>query len=135
MAPSVVGFALINSFTFSVDLLLLWLGYQVAGLPYGLATSLAYGTALALAFFLNRTFNFASHSAVGWQLVRYVFTVLVNYLAFILALNSMLHEAGVPYLLARLVAGLCEAVYMYCSMRWFVFASLGPRPRRYQPRR
>lgn len=129
IAPSVIGFALINSFTFSVDLLLLWFGYAVVGLAYPVATSLAYATALALAFFLNRSLNFASHAAVGWQAVRYVCTVAVNYLAFILAFNSLLHELGVPFVWARLAAGLCEAVFMYCSMRWFVFATLAPRRR------
>jgi hypothetical protein len=27
----------------------------------------------------------------------------------------------VQYQLARMVAGGCEAVYMYCAMRWVVF--------------
>jgi hypothetical protein len=47
--------------------------------------------------------------------------VIVNYLAFILALTSGLAAIGVQYQLARLAAGVCEAVYMYSAMKWLVF--------------
>jgi hypothetical protein len=47
--------------------------------------------------------------------------VVVNYLAFILGVSSGLAAIGVHYQLSRLAAGSCEAVYMYCAMRWVVF--------------
>lgn len=70
---------------------------------------------------LNRWLNFQSHGPVGAQTGRYVLTVLANYLLFILVLSSTLQALGVNYLLARLVAGACEAVFMYLMMRTFVF--------------
>jgi hypothetical protein len=47
--------------------------------------------------------------------------VVVNYLAFILGVTSVLSAIGVQYQLSRIVAGMCEAVYMYSAMRWVVF--------------
>ena len=45
----------------------------------------------------------------------------MNYLAFILGVSSGLAAVGVEYHVARIVAGIGEAVYMYSAMRWVVF--------------
>jgi len=47
--------------------------------------------------------------------------VVVNYLAFILGVSSGLATKRVEYHVARIVAGACEAVYIYSAMRWVVF--------------
>ncbi len=77
--------------------------------------------AFGLAFVLNRWLNFQSHGPVGRQTWRYVVTVVANYLLFILALSTTLEWVGVQFLAARLIAGACEAVFMYLMMRSFVF--------------
>ena len=59
--------------------------------------------------------------SVGSQFAVYVVVVVVNYLAFILGVSSALAALGVEYHVARIVAGACEAVYMYSAMRWVVF--------------
>ena len=51
----------------------------------------------------------------------YAIVVIVNYLAFILAVSSGLAHLGVDYRLARVAAGACEAVFMYSALRWVVF--------------
>ncbi|MDT5093304.1 MAG: hypothetical protein QOH60_2667 [Mycobacterium sp.] len=121
VAPTFVGFALINGFTFSVDLLLLSALHGGLLLPVPVAVTVSYACAFALSYFLNRTMNFRSHAPAGPQIAVYVVVVIINYLAFILAVSTMLTMAGVEYRIARLVAGCCEAVYMYCAMRWVVF--------------
>jgi hypothetical protein len=45
----------------------------------------------------------------------------VNYLALVLGVCSALSAVGVEYHLARIVAGVCEAVFVYSAMRWVVF--------------
>jgi putative flippase GtrA len=119
VAPTFLGFALINGFTFSIDLLLLTALRNVLGLA--LAVTVSYACAFALSYLLNRTFNFRSHSAVGPQLAVYVAVVAVNYLVFILGVSTGLSALGVEYHIARMTAGVCEAVYMYSAMRWVVF--------------
>ena len=91
------------------------------GVWYPLAVTIGYVVAFGLAFVLNRWLNFQSHGPVGAQTRRYVVTVLANYLLFILALSTTLEAVGVNYLWARLIAGACEAVFMYLMMRNFVF--------------
>ncbi|MGD8199044.1 GtrA family protein [Ornithinimicrobium sp. W1679] len=116
-----IGFAAISSFTYAVDLGILAVGYGVVGLPYPLAVTLGYLVAFTLAFVLNRWLNFQSHGHVAGQTGRYVLTVAANYLLFILLLSTTLEAVGVHFLAARLVAGACEAVFMYLMMRIVVF--------------
>jgi putative flippase GtrA len=121
VAPTFLGFVLINSFTFGVDLVLLTLLHGGLGVPLPVAVTAAYACAFALSYYLNRTMNFRSHAPVGPQVAVYIVVVVVNYLAFILGVSSALAAIGVEYHLARIVAGACEAVYMYSAMRWVVF--------------
>lgn len=116
-----VGFAAISSFTYAVDLSVLALLFDVGGLPYPVAVTVGYLVAFTLAFLLNRWLNFQVHGHVGRQTWRYVLTVVANYLLFILLLSTTLESLGVQFLLARLLAGACEAVFMYLMMRGFVF--------------
>ena len=121
VAPSFLGFAIINGFTFSVDLGLLSLCHGVLKWPYPAAVTLSYLTAFALSFALNRVFNFRSHEALGPQTAKYVVAVGINYAAFVLGVGNALTAIGVEYQLARVLSGLCEGVYMYSVMRWVVF--------------
>lgn len=120
---SFVGFAMINGFTFSVDIGLLALLYRGLGLPHPLAITIGYVVAFGLAFVLNRRFNFHAHGPVTGQAARWALVVAINYVALVLGLGGGLHLIGVPFLLARVVAGCAEAVWMYSTMRWWVFAS------------
>ena len=121
VAPTFLGFALINGFTFGVDLLILTVLRSGFGMPGSLSVWIGYICAFALAFSLNRRLNFRSHAPAGRQAVVYAVVVLINYLAFILGVGAGLAALGVQYHLSRLLAGGCEAVYMYSAMRWIVF--------------
>lgn len=121
VAPSLLGFALINGFTFGVDLLLLTFFRGGLGLPVPIAFTIAYVIAFGLSFVLNRALNFRSHAPVGPQAGLYAVAILVNYLAFVLGVGSALTELGLQYHLSRIAAGACEAAFMYGVMRWVVF--------------
>jgi putative flippase GtrA len=121
VAPTFLGFCLINGLTFGIDLTILTGLHSGLGLPVPIAVTVAYACAFALSYALNRTFNFQSHAPVGPQVAIYVVVVIVNYLVFILGVSTVLSAIGVQYQLSRIVAGTCEAVYMYCAMRWLVF--------------
>lgn len=116
-----VAFALINGFTFSVDLTLLAVLYDGLGVWNPVAVTTGYAVAFGLAFWLNRWLNFDVHGDVGRQAARYVPVLAVNYLGIILAVGSGLTFLGVPFWVARLLAGALEAVWMYSALRWFVF--------------
>lgn len=121
VAPTFLGFIVLNSCTFALDLVLLTLLHGGLGIALPFAVTVAYACAFTVSYFLNRVLNFRSHGAVGPQFAVYVVVVVVNYLAFILGVSSALTALGVEYHVARIVAGACEAVYMYSAMRWAVF--------------
>ena len=123
VAPRFVGFALINSTTFGVDLLILTALHGGLGWPVAVAISTGYVCAFALSFVLNRWLNFRSHAPVGRQTGWYVLAVAVNYVAILLGVGWGLTTLGVPYQAARIIAGAGEGVFMYCALRWVVFAA------------
>jgi putative flippase GtrA len=128
VAPNMLGFAVINSCTFGVDLGLLTALHGGLRWPVPVSITLSYATASGLSYLLNRSLNFRSHGAVGPQVGVYAGVVIVNYLAWILGVGAGLAALGVDYRIARLAAAVCEAVYMYCAVRWLVFRdTLGGR--------
>jgi putative flippase GtrA len=121
VAPSLVGYLLINLCTFFVDLGLLALLHGHFRWPIPLAVTLSYGTASVISYVLNRVLNFRSHDSVGRQFPLYVAVSASNYLVFVLGLTDLLSSLGVFYELSRILAACCEAVYLYTMMRYVVF--------------
>ena len=105
IAPGVLGFAVINGFTFTVDITCLAALRSGLGWPLPLAITLAYVTAFGLSYALNRGLNFRSHAAVGLQLAAYVAVVIANYLVWILGVGGGLAAVGIDYRVSRIVAG------------------------------
>jgi putative flippase GtrA len=127
VAPTFLGFCVINGLTFGVDLALLTVFHGLLGWPVWLAITLAYGCAFGLSFVLNRTFNFHSHAAVGIQLALYIGAIVVNYAVFLLGVGAGLTALGVEYHLSRVLAGAGEGVFMYAVLRWVIFRDSGER--------
>jgi putative flippase GtrA len=126
--PTLLGFAVINGSTFALDLGLLTILHGALRWPLPAAFTVSYITALGLSYLLNRALNFRSHAAVGPQVAVYAAVVAVNYLAWILGVADGLAALGLDYRLARIVAGACEALYMYAAMRWVVFRDVQRAP-------
>jgi putative flippase GtrA len=121
VAPSLVGYLLINLCTFFVDLGLLGLFHGTIRWPIPAAVTLSYGTASVLSYVLNRVLNFRSHDDVGRQFPVYVAVSVSNYLIFVLGLTDLLSAVGVYYEFSRILAACCEAVYLYTMLRFVVF--------------
>jgi putative flippase GtrA len=126
VAPSLVGYLLINLCTFFIDLGLLGVFHGPFGWPVPVAVTLSYGTASATSYVLNRVLNFRSHEYVGKQFLVFAAVSASNYLIFVLGLTDLLYVAGVRLQLSRVIAACCEAVYLYCMMRWVVFRDAVP---------
>jgi putative flippase GtrA len=121
VAPSLLGYLLINLGTFFIDLGLLAVFHGALRWPLPVSVTLSYGTASLTSYLLNRVLNFRSHAAVGAQLPLFVAVSASNYLIFVLGLTDGLAAAGIYFEFARTIAALCEAAYLYCMMRWVVF--------------
>lgn len=121
VAPSLVGYLLIQLCAFGLDLGLLGLFHGSLRWPIPAAVTLSYGTASVFSYVLNRILNFRSHQEVGRQFPVYVAVSASNYLIFVLGLTDLLSAVGVYYELSRVLAACCEGVYLYCMLRWVVF--------------
>ena len=126
--PTLLGFAVISSVTFCVDLALLTLLHGLLRWPLPAALTLAYLTASGLGYLLNRALNFRSHAAVGSQAAVYTVVAVINYLVCILGVGTGLAALGVDYRLARAAGACCEIGYMYTALRWVVFRPADPGP-------
>jgi putative flippase GtrA len=126
--PTFIGFALINGFTFGVDLLLLTAMHGWLGWPVDVSIALGYAAAFGLGFLLNRTLTFRSHARAGRQMLLYALVVAINFAVILLGVGAGLAALGVEYHLARIAAGVCEGIFMYCAMRWVVFSRQGHTP-------
>jgi len=119
--PNMLGYLVINLCTFFVDLALLAVFHGHLRWPIPAAVTCSYGTASIISYILNRVLNFRSHADVGRQFPVYLAVSASNYLIFVLGLTDLLSSVGVYYELSRILAACCEAVYLYCMMRWVVF--------------
>jgi putative flippase GtrA len=121
VAPSLVGYLLINLCTFFIDLGILALCHGTFRWPIPIAVTCSYGTASVISYVLNRVLNFRSHDDVGRQFPIYVAVSASNYLIFVLGLTDLLTSVGVYYEFSRVIAACCEAVYLYTMLRLVVF--------------
>ena len=125
LPPTLVRYLLIGAFTFGLDLALLTLIRSGLGWPLPIAITIGYAVGLSVNYVLNRVLNWRSHAPVGPQSLRYAGTVAVNFGVVLLGVTTGLAVLGVPYQAARVAAGGCEGIFMYCAMRWFVFSAVG----------
>ena len=126
LAPTLVGFAVINSLTFALDVAILVTARSGLDWPLWVAVSAGYTTAFAVSFTLNRWLNFRSHAPIGRQLAIYLAVVCLNYLALVLGMVTLLAHVGLDYRIARIAAAGAESGFMYCAMRWLVFRDTLP---------
>jgi putative flippase GtrA len=120
---TLVRYLLIGAFTFSLDLALLTLVHGGLGWPLPVAVTLGYAVALSLNYLLNRVLSFRSHAPLGPESLKYAAVVAVNFGVVLLGVTTGLAALGVRYQVARLAAGACEGIFMFCAMRWFVFGA------------
>jgi putative flippase GtrA len=118
---TMVRFVVISGFTYALDLAILTALHGGLGWPLPLAITIGYAVAFTTNYLLNRVLNFRSHEPIGPESLRYAAVVAVNFTVVLLGVTTLLAEVGVPYQPARLAAGACEGVFIYCAMRWFVF--------------
>jgi putative flippase GtrA len=122
LAQTMLRYLVISAFTFALDLALLTLVHGSLGWPLPVAVTIGYAVALSVNYLLNRVLNFRSREPIGPESLRYAGAVAINFGVVLLGVTTGLAAAGVPYQAARVAAGACEGIFMYCAMRWFVFA-------------
>ena len=120
LPPDLLGFAVLGGFTLGVDVLILWALRAWSALPLPVAVSVAYVSAVALNYVLNRKLNFRSRAPVGGEVFRYGLVAAADYLLTV-GVTTGLAALGIDFRIARLAAAASVALFAYCAARWFVF--------------
>ena len=95
VAPSLVGYLLINLCTFFIDLGILGLLHGHFHWPIPAAVTVSYGTASLISYIANRILNFRSHENVGRQFPLYVAVSASNYLIAVLTDENASEQEGI----------------------------------------
>jgi len=122
-SSTLLRYLVISASTFALDLALLTVAHGGLGWSLPVAITAAYAVALTTNYLLNRVLNFRSRAPLGPESARYAGAVAVNFGLVLLGATTALAAVGVPYQAARVLAGGAEGIFMYCAMRWFVFAA------------
>lgn len=94
---------------------------ELAGLPIPVATTIAFWVALAGNFWLNKAWSFPNPQPGGRPFLRYMVLVGVNYLATV-AIVTGGAAAGLPYVVAKVLAIGAAASWTFVAYRRWVFA-------------
>lgn len=120
LTPEFVGFAILGTFTFAIDMAILAALKEWTTLPLPADVAIGYLCAFGLNYVLNRTVNFRSHAPLGGQVLRFTVITLLD-LAFTTAVTTGLADAGVPFAVARVSAACCVGLFTYVGARFWVF--------------
>jgi putative flippase GtrA len=121
ITPEFVGFAVLGTFTFAIDMAVLAaLKTWATSVPLPVDVAIGYLCAFGLNYVLNRTVNFKSHAPVGGQVLRFTVITLAD-LAFTTGVTTWLADVGVPFPVARVGAACCVGLFTYVGARFWVF--------------
>ena len=119
-------YLVVGGFTVVVDVGLLALLHEFYGVPLGVATTVAFCTAVMVNFLLNRT---AMSSSGSWGLtrhaLRYGSLVVANYVITLVVVTTAGH-VGRRYLVAKVAVVAVSTGWNFLLYRYWVFTP--PRP-------
>lgn len=120
-------YLVVGGLTVIVDIGLLGLLHESYGVPLGLATTVAYGTAVIVNFLLNRT-AMSSWGSLGLtqHALRYGLLVMANYVITLAVVTTAGH-VGDRYLVAKVAVVAVSTLWNFLLYRHWVFTP--PRPR------
>jgi putative flippase GtrA len=121
-------YLVVGGLTVVVDVGLLGLLHEVYGAPLGVATTVAFCTAVTVNFLLNRT-AMSSGGSWGWtqHAFRYGSLVVANYVI-TLAVVTTAGRGGDWYLVAKVAVVAVSTVWNFLLYRYWVFTPPRPTP-------
>lgn len=118
--PSTVRYFAIGGLSFFIDVGLLALLYQVAGLPLWLSTVLGFWTSVVANFLLQRRFAFRSAAPVFRSMGRYGILLGANTLFTVLVVN-LAETTGLGYAVGKVASVLITTAWNLYLYRHWVF--------------
>ncbi len=122
LVGSFVRWAITGCLAAGTDLGLLALLHSALGVPLELATAIAFCCGVAINYSLNHSWSFRSTAEHRRVVVRYAIMVIFNGVSTVLIVAGV-HQLGVYYLLAKLVAIAVNATINFIAARFWVFTN------------
>jgi putative flippase GtrA len=110
----------VGALSAGLDLGILVLAREAAGLSLGVATTIAFWTALAVNFSLNRVWVFRTGGSISRSFLRYMIIVAYNYvLTMVIVLGAT--SLGIAYPIGKVMAIGAVAVWTFLLYQRWVF--------------
>lgn len=120
-SSSLVRYLVMGGLSFAFDFGLLWLLYDIAGVPLTVATPTAFLASFVVTYTLQRLFAFRATASVAPSVVRYALLVVAN-TALTTGIVALADSAGWPWAAGKLIAVAVTTVGNYFAYRYWVFA-------------
>ncbi|MFF7681663.1 GtrA family protein [Microbacterium sp. NPDC007973] len=120
-SSSLVRYLVMGGLSFAFDFGLLWLLYDIAGVPLPVATPTAFLASFVVTYTLQRLFAFRATDSVAPSVVRYALLVIAN-TALTTGIVAVADEAGWSWAFGKVVAVAVTTVGNYFAYRYWVFA-------------
>lgn len=117
-----VRFLVVGGASFAIDLGLLVLLHEVAGVDLWVATPIAFLASLVFNFLVQRKFTFRSSARADVSLIKYGALVVFNIIATDVVVN-MVDGAGYPYALGKVIATVATTVWNFLLYKHWIFKS------------
>jgi putative flippase GtrA len=119
-ARSANRYLVVGGFCFVVDVALLWIAYDLLGVPLAIATPVAFLTSFAVTYTMQRVVAFSSDSKVVPSVARYTALVIFNTIATtgIVWLTAVLDG---QWLVGKILAVVATTLWNYFAYRYWVF--------------
>lgn len=126
-SSSAVRYLVVGGVAFGVDVGLLALLHDVAGIALAIATPTAFLISFAVTFVLQRTFTFQSDAGIGASAIKYTTLVAFNTLA-TTGIVTLAPALGLPWIVGKVVAVGATTVWNYFCYRYWIFPRPAARP-------
>ncbi len=120
-SSSLVRYLVMGGLSFAFDFGLLWLLYDIAGVPLTVATPTAFLASFVVTYTLQRLFAFRATASVAPSVVRYALLVVAN-TALTTGIVALADSAGWSWAAGKLIAVAVTTVGNYFAYRYWVFA-------------
>lgn len=115
-----VRYLVVGVAAFLIDIGLLFVLYELVGIPLAVSTPLAFLLSFAITFLMQRAFAFESGGRLVSSAVRYGLLVAANTVATTLIVTAGA-AWGLPWEFAKVIAVASTTVWNYFAYRYWIF--------------
>ena len=116
-----VKYGIVGSNTVLIDMGLLFILTEFAGLWYMISAAVATTAAVLFNFFMNRNWSFASNGLMRRQMVKYSMLLGFNYLYSIFGLYFFVEFFHLHYLMGKIIIALTMVTWNFALLKFVIY--------------